>query len=61
MDGLVTRAYFDGEPANVADPLLSSIDDPALRATLIARAEAPGVWRLDIKLQGDGETVFLDV
>ncbi len=58
---VVTRAYFAGEALNETDPLLSSIDDPARRATLIARPEAPGVWRLDLRLQGDGETVFLDV
>ena len=61
MAGLVTRAYFAGDPLNATDPLLSSIEDPALRGTLIAVADGPGVWRLDIRLQGDGETVFLDV
>jgi protocatechuate 3,4-dioxygenase, alpha subunit len=30
-------------------------------ATLIARAEGEGRYALDIRLQGDGETVFLDV
>lgn len=61
MAGLVTRAYFAGNPLNATDPLLSSIEDPALRGTLIAMPDGPGVWRLDIRLQGDGETVFLDV
>jgi protocatechuate 3,4-dioxygenase alpha subunit len=58
---LVTRLYFAGEPLNATDPLLSSIEDAARRATLIARPDGPGAWRLDIRLQGDGETVFLDV
>jgi protocatechuate 3,4-dioxygenase alpha subunit len=61
MTGLVTRAYFDGEALNDADPLLASIDDPALRRTLIALPEGTGVWRLDIRLQGEGETLFLAV
>jgi protocatechuate 3,4-dioxygenase alpha subunit len=58
---LVTRAYFDGEPLNDNDPLLSSIEDPARRATLIARHVGNATWRLDIRLQGTDETVFLDV
>ncbi len=61
MTGLVTRAYFKGEALNETDPLLTSIEDPALRGTLIAAPEGAGVWRLDIRLQGEGETVFLDV
>ncbi len=61
MAGLVTRAYFAGDPLNATDPLLSSIEDAGLRGTLIAAPDGPGVWRLDIQLQGDGETVFLDV
>lgn len=61
MTGLRTRLYFAGEALNETDPLLSSIEDPAERATLVARQEGPDAWRLDIRLQGEGETVFLDV
>jgi protocatechuate 3,4-dioxygenase alpha subunit len=61
MKGLVTRAYFQGEALNDTDPLLVSIEEPARRATLIAAPEGATVWRLDIRLQGEGETVFLDV
>lgn len=61
MRGLVTRAYFQDERLNETDPLLMSIEDPARRATLIARPAGPATWHLDIRLQGDGETVFLDV
>jgi protocatechuate 3,4-dioxygenase alpha subunit len=60
LKGLVTRAYFAGDARNESDPLLSAIADPARRATLIAKPEG-AVWRMDIRLQGDGETVFLDV
>jgi protocatechuate 3,4-dioxygenase alpha subunit len=58
---VVTRAYFQGEALNATDPLLSSIEDPARRGTLIAQPDGPGVWRLDLRLQGGNETVFLDV
>ena len=57
---LFTRAYFGDEPeANAADPLLVSID-PARRATLVAELDAPDSYRFDVRLQGEGETVFLD-
>jgi len=57
---LVTRAYFEGEPRNETDPILSLLEDPARRRTMIARPEGSGVWRLDIRLQGEDETVFID-
>ena len=60
---LYTRIYFDGEAANAADPVLALV--PAdRRATLIAtRQKGSGnvVYRFDIHLQGDNETVFFDV
>lgn len=34
--------------------------DPERRATLIATPDAPGSYRFDIRLQGEGETVFFD-
>lgn len=59
---MVSRIYFSDEAANAADPVLELVP-PARRATLIARREerdgAP-VYRLDFKLQGDGETVFFE-
>src|SRR5471032_2805575 len=61
MRGLVTRAYFQGEKLNEADPLLASIEEPGRRATLIARPAGAGAWRMDVRLQGEAETVFLDV
>lgn len=58
---LVTRCYFGDEPgANAADPVLAGLADDAARATLIARP-VEGGYRLDIRLRGDGETVFFDV
>ena len=65
LKGLITRAYFAGEPLNETDPLLSSIEDPRRRATLIAKADGADGWRIDIRLQsgalGEPETVFLDI
>lgn len=60
MRQLVTRAYFAGEALNETDPLLNAVH-PARRGTLMAAPTGGDVWRLDIVLQGGGETVFLDV
>ncbi|MCU0886532.1 MAG: protocatechuate 3,4-dioxygenase subunit alpha [Rubritepida sp.] len=57
---LTTRLYFAGEPLNETDPLLARVP-AARRDTLLATETAPGTWTLDIRLQGEGETVFLDV
>ena len=63
--GLNTRMYFaDEAEANAADPVLNSIDPPDRRATLIAEPtmrDGMPVYRFDITVQGDGETVFFDV
>ncbi|WP_203076057.1 protocatechuate 3,4-dioxygenase subunit alpha [Falsiroseomonas ponticola] len=61
MKHVVTRAYFEGESLNATDPVLTMVEDPARRATLVAKPAGAGVWTLDIVLQGEGETVFLDV
>jgi protocatechuate 3,4-dioxygenase alpha subunit len=56
----VTRMYFSDESqANDADPVLCSIGDVAARKTLVA-AQRDGGYVFDIRLQGDGETVFFD-
>ena len=58
-----TRIYFDDEAGNAADPILSLV--PAdRRSTLIAkREEKSGQARyiFDIRIQGQGETVFFDI
>ncbi|MBZ9644951.1 protocatechuate 3,4-dioxygenase subunit alpha [Streptomyces sp. PSKA30] len=57
---LFTRIYLPGdEAALAADPLLSQLAE-ARRDTLIARADGDGTYRFDIRLQGEGETVFLE-
>ncbi|MCW5254199.1 protocatechuate 3,4-dioxygenase subunit alpha [Streptomyces sp. SHP 1-2] len=57
---LFTRIYLPGDDAALAaDPLLSRVD-PERRDTLIAVREADATYRFDIRLQGEGETVFLE-
>ena len=63
--GLNTRVYFDDEAeANAQDPVLKGIEWAPRRQTLIAkREERDGevVYRFDIRIQGEDETVFLDI
>jgi len=63
--GLNTRMYFDDEDsANAADPVLRLIEWEVRRQTLIARREQRDgrtVYHFDIRLQGEGETVFFDI
>jgi len=57
---LTTRLYFAGHPLNELDPILALVT-PGRRGTLLAKAVTePGVWRFDIRLGGDDETVFFD-
>jgi protocatechuate 3,4-dioxygenase alpha subunit len=58
--GLSTRIYFEDED-NDDDPLLSRIEQRPRAQTLIARRTGDGEYRFDIRLQGEGETVFLDL
>ena len=54
-----TRIYFPDEPANATDPVLRMV--PAERRnTLIATHDSGNVYRFDIHMQGDNETVFFD-
>ena len=63
--GLSTRMYFaDEQEANGGDPVLRMIEPESRRATLIApRTMRDGmpVYTFDIRLQGEGETVFFDI
>lgn len=58
---LFTRVYFAGERANDADPVLSRVPGDLVH-TLIAMPVAgdPMHVRFDIRLRGDGETVFFE-
>jgi len=56
LNRLFTRAYLplaDG----ASDPVLDGVD-PDRRATLVCAADEQG-YRFDVRLQGEGETVFL--
>ena len=61
---LHTRIYFDDEvQANQDDPVLNLIEQPQRRQTLISkRCEVNGnlAYRFDMRIQGEGETVFFD-
>lgn len=63
--GLNTRLYFDDEAeANANDGVLNLIEWESRRATLVAtRAEndSQPVYRFDIHIQGENETVFFDI
>ena len=60
QDRVVTRLYFaDEREANDADPVLAALPSDR-RATLLAAPE-PGGYRLDIRLQGEHESVFFDL
>ena len=59
--GLHTRMYFPEEAeANKADPLLLRIEHRERVDTLIAQRDG-STYSFDIRLQGDRETVFLDI
>ena len=58
--GLQTRIYFEDED-NSQDPLLARIEQRPRVDTLIAKKIGDGKYRFDIRLQGEGETVFLDI
>ena len=59
QDRLFTRIYLpEGELAS--DPLLGSLSAED-RATLVAERTPEGWLHHDIRLQGEGETVFLDI
>ncbi|MGH7880938.1 MAG: protocatechuate 3,4-dioxygenase subunit alpha, partial [Candidatus Binataceae bacterium] len=60
---IYTRLYFSDEAANAADPILALVP-AARRGTLIAHKQDSGgqpLYRFDIRVQGDKETVFLDI
>lgn len=58
--GLHTRMYFADED-NSGDPVLSRIEHQNRVSTLLAQPEGDGVYRFNIRLQGDDETIFFDV
>lgn len=60
---LNTRIYFADEESNADDPILKMVP-PHRRDTLMATrkpGEGTAVYAIDIRLQGEQETVFFDV
>jgi len=63
--GLNTRMYFaDEEQANAVDPVLNLIELEVRRKTLLAHKsnrDGATVYTFDVIVQGENETVFLDI
>jgi protocatechuate 3,4-dioxygenase alpha subunit len=62
LDRLVTRIYFAGDPANDRDAVLALVPEDR-RGTLLAypEPENPAVWRFEIRLCSECESVFFEV
>ena len=63
LNHLATRMYFEDELANAEDPILQYVPEEQ-RSTLFARRderEGKIIYRLDIIMQGEGETVFFNL
>ena len=60
---LVTRIYFPGDPANDRGCRCCRASPPSGARTLVANARSgkPSALVWNVRLQGDGETVFFDV
>ena len=62
--GITNLDFGDEADANAADAVLNIIEWEARRQTLVAQRESRAgkiVYRFDIRLQGESETVFFDV
>jgi protocatechuate 3,4-dioxygenase alpha subunit len=60
---IYTRLYFSDEAANAGDAILVLVPEER-RGTLIAHKESgegQTIYRFDIRVQGEGETVFFDI
>lgn len=61
---LHTRLYFDDEAgANANDPVINLVEQLQRRDTLVAKrctVDGQLAYRFDIRVQGEGETVFFD-
>lgn len=58
-----TRLYFADDAANAADPILAMVPEDR-RGTLLAHRQPgsdPVVYRFDVHVQGDNETVFFEI
>ena len=59
---LYTRIYFADDPANANDPVLALVPEDR-RSTLLAKPiqGRDNAWSIEIRLQGEAETVFFDL
>jgi len=57
---IYTRFYFAGDPMIASDAVLAEVP-AARRQTLLASSTGSGDWLFEIRLQGEGETVFFDL
>lgn len=55
---LHTRVYFAQEAQVRGDAALAAVASSPRLSTLVARKAAAGEYRWDVRLQGEGETVF---
>jgi protocatechuate 3,4-dioxygenase alpha subunit len=61
LNHLMTRIYFADEPANVEDPILGYVPTERQGTLMARRPGGDTVYRVDIVLQGAGETVFFNI
>lgn len=59
---LCTRIYFADDSALVEDPVLALVPEERRHTLIVQRdGEHPGQWNLDVRLQGEQETVFFEI
>jgi len=61
LKALRTRVYLADEAAVRADAALAPLAASPRVRTLVAQPAGDGAYRWDIRLQGEGETVFFDI
>jgi protocatechuate 3,4-dioxygenase alpha subunit len=63
LKAVQTRVFLAPLEAIAADPLARAIGDPDRLRTLIAQRDpgAANIYRWDVRLQGHGETVFIEL
>lgn len=61
LKGLVTRAYFAGDPRNETDPILKLVEASRRSTLMLTRSpQEQNLFEWVIRMQGDRETVFLE-
>ena len=60
LNPVFTRIYFSNEDEANRDDLILRGVPAARRGTLVAQVVDDGVYRFDVRFQGDDETVFFD-